>query len=796
MPPAGGRTPPPGPPPQRPPQSPPPDRPGRGGNFRQPPPPPPGPEPGLLTHSELGSAGYTDDFDEEATEFANLGDEPSAPEDDDGSELTPRQRKKRLWRRTRRTMYVLVGLGVVIPAVAFTIAYFFVDVPTPEQVLAQQGQVVSYYYADNTLMGKDIPDSGDRQILQPGQIPEVMKKAAYAAEDATFETNSGFDVMGIFRAVFNNLTGGQGGGSGISQQYVKKATENEAPTLTRKFTELVKSFKLNQTQSKQEIIAGYLNIIYFGRNAYGIQAASHAYFNKDAAQLTPADAAFLAGIIQGPSKGDNSDYTTWRWKYVMDNMVKYHWLSPADRQTAQYPVPVPKAKARPQAISGPMAFIQAQVEEELTAAGYSKEKLQAGGYNIYTTIDPNAQRLAEQAVTDTMKGQPSDLKNALVAVDPKTRGVVAYYGGPNNEQDAKDWASTQRNPGSSFKAFDLAAFLKMGKGLGETFDGSIRRQFGVLPDGSPRYVNNASQANSCGTQCTVAEATKISANTVFFDMVANVTGIQAVADVAKEAGVTDLTTQNQGVDYNISIGGGSTEVTPLDMATGYSTFADNGVSLPRHFVAKVTDPGGALVYQAPTDPKPAFTPNDSDKSKQIAGNVTMALKPVIGFSHLTCPQGHECAGKTGTQQYDPGKGNTSNLNSQVWMVGYTPSISVASWVGTGANKELKDKNGKSVSSDGLPAQAWQQFITNYLKGKPPEKFDQVEPIGKTPVTTTEEPTSKPSTTPSTPPTTPSSPPSTPSSSSSSSSSTRSRPSLPSTTIGGIQFGGPGPNGGG
>ncbi|HET6500941.1 MAG TPA: transglycosylase domain-containing protein [Amycolatopsis sp.] len=792
-------------PPDRPSQAPSPER-GRRTGYRPPAPPEPtGPEPGLLTHSELGSAGYTrDTFDsydslDDPTELAELdADAPtSADGPKDKQDLSPKQRKKRLWRRIRRTLYVLFGLGVVIPAAAFTIAYFLVSVPTPQQVLAQQSQAVTYYYADNTVMGKDIPDSGNRQILQPDQIPEVMKHAAYAAEDATFETNNGFDLIGIFRAVYNNLTGGTGGGSTISQQYIKKATENDAPTLSRKATELVKSFKLNQTQSKQEIIAGYLNIVYFGRNAYGVQAAAHAYFNKDAAQLTPAEAAFLAGLIQGPSKSENTAYTSWRWGYVMDNMVKYGWLPASQRQAATFPTPQPKSQARAQAITGPNAFIQGQVETELAAAGYSKEKLQAGGYNIYTTIDPNAQKLAEQAVNDAMNGQPQDLKNAFVAIDPKTRGVIAYYGGPNNNQDATDWADYQSNPGSSFKAFDLVAFLKMGKGLGETFDGTTHRQFGVLPDGSPRYVNNAGVSNSCSTQCTVAEATMRSTNTVFFDMVANVTGVQAVADAAKEAGVTALTT-GQGVDNNIAIGGGTTQVTPLDMATAYSTFADDGISMPRHFVAKVTDPGGNIVYQAPSTPKPAFAPNDPAKSKQIAGNVTMALKPVIGFSHLACPTGHDCAGKTGTQQYDPLSSKDTGGNAQVWMVGYTPSVAAASWVGTGGNKLLLDKNGKAVSSDGLPAQIWQEFMNNYLKGKPPEKFPTVDPIGKSAASATDTP-AKPTTVTqqTTPPaTTPQAPPTTTTTAPTSSSSSRSKSTTTTTTSrGGILFGGPS-NGGG
>jgi len=753
-------------------------------------------EPGLLTHAELHH-GYGDDHrgyddrDDAQVAFNEFGAGDDAPEPDESKRakrkrataaLTPKQRKKRRWRIVRRTLYALVGLFVVLPAIAFTIAYFLVDVPTPEDVLAQQSQVVTYYYSDGSVMGKDVPEGQNRQLLKPGQIPEDVKHAVYAAEDATFETNNGFDVKGILGAVYNNLTGGSGGGSTISQQYIKKATENEDPTLTRKATELVRSFKMNQTQSKEDIITAYLNIIYFGRGAYGIEAAAQAFFGHGVTELTKPEAAFLAGVIQGPGKVEDTEYTTRRWNYVMDQMVKYGWMSQAERTAAPVPTPLPRDQTKPQAITGNNAFVQSQVESELENAGYSKEKLVAGGYNIYTTIDPNAQRLAEKAVNDYMQGQPDSLKKALVAVDPKTRGVIAYYGGPNDETDYIDWANTARNPGSSFKTFDLIAFLKMGKGLGETFDGRTHRQFGVLPNGNPRYINNAGASNSCSEQCTVAEATMRSTNTVFFDMVANVTGPQAVADAAEQAGVRSL----KAVDNNISLGGGSTAVTPLDMATGYATLADNGTYLDRHFVQKVTDASGEVVYQPSSNPKPAFAEGDSDKSKQIAGNVTNALKPVIGFSKLKCPSGHECAGKTGTQQYDASAGTGSGSekdNSQVWMVGYTPSISVASWVGSDRNTPLRDKDGKAVSSSGLPAKIWQQFMDDYLKGKPSEKFPTVSPIGKTATAnddaskTTRPSTNKPPSPPSTedPPSTPPSTPSTTESPSESSSSSRSRP---------------------
>ncbi|WIX86757.1 transglycosylase domain-containing protein [Amycolatopsis sp. DG1A-15b] len=763
-PPPGGRRP--GQPPGSPPQG-----------FRQPPPggrrpePEPEREPDLITHhahngTEDGYEPYDDDrFDEFADDV-----EPQQELDEKGRKvLTPAQRKKRRWKIIRRVAYAFVGVFFVVPAIAFVITYFMVDVPTAESVAALQSQPITYYYADGkTVMGKEVPKSGNRQLLKPGEIPDVVKHAVYSAEDATFETNSGFDVTGILRAVFKQATGGQGGGSTISQQYIKKATENDAPTLTRKWTELAKSFKMNNQQSKEEIITGYLNIVYFGRGANGIQAAAKSYFNKDAKDLSASEAALLAGLIQGPSRSENQEYAQSRWTYVMDQMVANKWLRADERAAAQFPTPIPK-NANKEQDSGKMTYqLQQRIKEELGAKGYDETKLFATGAKIYTTIDPAAQDAADQAVQEGMKGQTDEkLLAALVAVDPKTGGILAYNYGPETVKDkdgqdaiGQDRANQARNPGSSMKPFDLTGFLKMGGGLGDIFDGSDNRKF----PGVAKPVRNAGENESCGTQCTVARAMEISANTVFYDMVFNKVKPKGVVTAAKQAGVR--TTDEGGTatlfdgDNNISLGGGKTQVAPRDMASAYASFASGGVYHEQHFVSKLTNAQDEVEFDENNiKSNPAFD-NDAAKSQQIAGNVTEALKPVIGHSSLKCPPGHECAGKTGTQQYSPKEGDPAsynNLNAQTWMVGYTPSVSAAVWVGGDGNQPLHDSKNKPIFGSTIAGPTWQNFLNLYLKGKPPEKFDKVEPLGKdvNEVTTTPQ---KPSNTP-----TPSEPPSTTSS---------------------------------
>ncbi len=745
-------------------------------------------EPELITHhahngteDPYGYDPYDDRYDDRH-ESSALGAEGEDPYDDEPAEdeedgkkkvLTPKQRKRRRWRIIRRVLYAMFGLFVVVPAIAFVITYFLVDVPSQESVASQQSQPITLMYADGSPMGKIAPASGgSRYLLKPGEVPEAVKKAVYAAEDSSFETNSGFDIGGILRAVYNNVTGGQGGGSTISQQYIKKATANEAPTLTRKWTELAKSFKMNNQMSKEEIITAYLNTIYFGRGANGIEAAAQAYFKKPAKELSASEAALLGGLIQGPSKSENEAYAQRRWNFVMDQMVANKWLDPGERAAAQFPKPIPKAQAKADDAGTLSLHIRNRVIDELEARGYDQARLHQGGFKITTTIDPKAQKMAEESVAEGMKGQTDEsILNALVAVDPKTGGVVAYWGGPDwtkNDQgqdvQAHDWANVPHNPGSAFKAFDLAAFLKMGKGLGETFDGSNNRKFDT-GTGSQRTIRNAGESSNCGTQCTVAEAMKVSANTVFYDMVINKTKVDPVAKAAKEAGVR---TENEGgksvlyPDLNIALGGGRTVTTAEDMAAGFATFAGEGVRQKQHFVAKLTNSEDEVEFDE-TAPKgsPAFS-DDADKSKQIAGNVTDALEEVVPYSKLKCPKGSECAGKTGTQQYDFNEdkdpANYKDRNAQTWMVGYTPSISTSVWVGGDGNKPLHDKSGKPIYGRTIAGPIWEDFMSRYMTGKPSEKFDSVKPIGKdaksVPTTTASKPPPATTTTPETPTTTP------------------------------------------
>ncbi|CRK60641.1 Multimodular transpeptidase-transglycosylase [Alloactinosynnema sp. L-07] len=696
-------------------------------------------EPALLTHREPD---YEDNY---------VDNDDYGPDEDPLTDAeSKRLRRKKIWRRVRRTAYVGTALMIILPVLAFFITYQMVEVESPEQVANQQDKVVTLNWADGSEMAKLAKSGGNRIMLTYDQIPKHVLHAVYAAEDATFETNSGFDLGGIARAAWNNVTGGGGGGSTISQQYIKKASGDDDATLTRKWVEVVKSYKMNETFDKPEIITAYLNTIYFGRGAYGIAAAGKAYYGVDDLNLlSKSQAALLAGMIQTPSRHKEAAYQMGRWEYVTGRMVANGWMTETERAQQPFVPPVPLADTKGEGLPGPLTELPTLVYAELKDRGITEEAIKRNGYKITLTIDKTAQDLAEKAVSEVMTGQPANLHPGLVAVDPKKGHIIAYY--PSANGIGTDWAAEPQEPGSSFKPFDLVGLLKKGKGLYETYDSSNRK----IPPTAKQEVKNASKPG-CG-ECTVAQAMKESLNVVFTDMVYKDVKVNGVIDAAKQAGVRSPLDAASS-DLNIAIGGGRTQVSTVDMASAYATFAAGGIYRMPRLVSKVENPNGSIILdettQAVYQEKNAFDENPDTNSK-IARNVTEALLPVPQYSHIECASGRQCAGKTGTHQY----GETQH-NSKAWMVGYTPQISAAVSLSGDSNElRLIDAKGKIIYGGGLPGKIWQKFMNSYHQTNKlkQENFGKFVPIGKVeskpPATATAPPTTTTQPSNSTPPTT-------------------------------------------
>jgi len=685
-------------------------------------------EPELLTHREFEDGPY----DEPDSAY----DEPLESEED-----IKRKRRKKIWRRIRRTSYVFIALMLIGPIVAFFVMYQIVEVPNPAALADKLSKTVTIQWEDGSTLSSVAPN-GRRTLVTYEQIPPDVLHAVFAAENATFMTDSGFDITGIMRAVWNNLTGGSGGGSTITQQYIKKATEDEQKTLTRKATEVVKAYKMSNTMPKEDIITAYLNTIYFGRGANGIAEAAKAYFNKDLKDVTKQEAAVLAGVIQSPNRElKDPSYPENRWNYVMDKMVENKWATPEERK-APFPTPIPIASvgSTNNKMTPDQQLLYQAAQRELTEHGITPDQISKRGYTIKLTVNPAAQQMAKEAIDATMDSQPANLRQALVAVDPNTGRIIAYYG-YNKEHNGLDYAGQVfKNPGSSFKPFDLVALLHTGKGLGEIYDGSTPRQFG-----NSKISNSDNETCKIPTQCTVAEAMKLSINTVFADIAFNTVKTNNVAKAAVEAGIPanigpskmplESAPGTPAPDINIAIGGGKYIVRPVDMASAYASFASGGTKRAPHLVAQVIDPNNnnQIVYDGDGEaaPTPAFNASDPANNAMIARNVTESLLPIPASSRVPCAENRLCAGKTGTQGCDGSHGTTKSDNCDGWMVGYTPQISTAVWVCTDDNSAVKDKNGKAVYGSKLAGPIWQAFMNAYLKGKPKLDFGTYQAIGKT-----------------------------------------------------------------
>ncbi|MEB3049818.1 transglycosylase domain-containing protein [Mycolicibacter sp. MYC123] len=652
-------------------------------------------------------------------------DEPAA--DDAAKGADERARRRVNWVVVRRVAYAAIALMLVAPVITFGMAYHTVAIPERDSI--HTTQVSTILAADGTELAKIVPPDGNRVDVTIDQVPVHVRDAVLAAEDRDFYTNSGYSSSGFFRAIKNNLLGGDTqGGSTITQQYVKNALVGDARAglggLIRKAKELVIATKMSEEWPKDEVLEAYLNIIYFGRTTYGIAAAARAYFDKRVEDLTLSEGALLAAIIQRPSTLDpaiNRERAVARWNWVLDGMVETGALSLSERAKQFFPTTVPPDQARnADRASGPNGLIQRQVTEELLDMfGMDEQTLNFQGMRVTTTIDMKAQRAVEKAVGSVMAGQKPNMRTAVVSIDPRNGAVKAYYGG--DEAGGFDFAQAGLQTGSSFKVFALVAALKQGIGLGTQIDS------GPLTVGKTK-ISNVGGA-SCGT-CNIAEALKRSLNTVYYRLMLKLKhGAKDVADAAHEAGVAE---SFPGVPHTLSqdgLGGppengvvlGQYQTRVIDMASAYATLADSGIYHRPYFIQKVVGADGRVLY----DIAAAKDSGEQRIPKAVADNVTDAMKAIPSYSGGHDLAGRPAAAKTGTTQL----GDTG-ANRDAWMVGYTPTLSTAVWVGTTTGDEpLTNKWGGPVYGAGLPADIWKASMDGALWGEPAVQFPKPTDIG-------------------------------------------------------------------
>ncbi|WP_245159950.1 transglycosylase domain-containing protein [Blastococcus sp. CT_GayMR19] len=626
----------------------------------------------------------------------------------------PRSKKQVRNRRLKILGALMAGMLVLL-GVFVGVVYASTEVPSPDSITTAQTTVV--YYSDGTSEMARLGDE-NRTNVALDQIAKPAQEAVLAAENREFYTDPGISFTGIVRAAWNNVTGGSTqGGSTITQQYVKNAIlQNSDQTFGRKFQELFLAIKLDNNYSKDQILENYLNTIYYGRGAYGIESAANTYFKVPASQLTAQQGAVLAVLIRSPSRYDpevSPEDAQDRWGKVLDAMVEEGWLTQEERTASVYPPVEPKAAGSLGIPAGPEGLIVQKAIEELEGKhGYDEQQIRAGGLRIVTTVDKGYQDAAVAARNEVMQGEPEPLKEALVAVDPRSGAVRAYYGGESGT--GNDYADAQRQPGSSIKPYVLGAALEQGISVTARRDGSSPQTF---------QDREAPVRNSGGVSCpacTLKEAITRSLNTTFYGLAFEVgppnvaeftrraTGLPDVWEGGGLKGKTTLANPNSG-NVGSSIGIGEYEMRPIDQAVGFATFASGGTQRDPYFVAKVNDSAGTLLLETVPDP------GEQVMTADVANDVTYGIKDVADYSKRPLEDGREVASKTGTV------GSSDTDNSDAWMVGYTPSLSTAVWMGNDTPSDpIVDVRGRIIYGSGLPGAIWQRFMSTVLAGTPEE----------------------------------------------------------------------------
>jgi membrane peptidoglycan carboxypeptidase len=634
------------------------------------------------------------------------------------------------WRRFLPSWRQWLGLGALgffALCAAFFALYLMIDVPQPNDLATAETSVV--YYDD----GKDVIGryaEVNREIVSLDQIPEHVQRAVLAAEDRGFYENEGISPVGIVRALWNNITGGETqGASTITQQYARNAYLTQDQTITRKVKEAILAIKLSRSQTKDSVLEDYLNTIYFGRGAYGIQAASQAYFGKDVEDLTVAEGAVLASVVRAPSSYDPAEGKAARdaldarvFNYVIPGMVQQGWLDQAEADKIHK---LPKIKD-PEALNsyhGQTGYMLDMVRGELKHLGFTKEEIDAGGLRVTTTFDQHAQDAAQTAATEGFPPAPNNgVKMGLASIDPNTGAIVAIYGGKNWEKSQYNYATGAIPVGSTMKVCTIAAALQNGFTLASTFDGNSP----FYIDGDPKPVYNQGDA-SYGSAISLEYATEQSVNTAFVDLTQQM-GPEQVAQAAEKAGLDIKHLDASGPRVTL----GSAAYSPVSMASAYGTFANEGLRTDPHTVQEVSSADGQVLYEAETNAERTF-PAD------IANEVTYDLTQVVqsGTGATAANLGRPAAGKTG-----------NNEGLTAWFIGYTPQLvtSVAFKRELGKDKlaPLNYVAGMPVfTGAGYPTSIWTAYMTAALAGEPVENFPDRPYVTPSP-TPTPTPTSSPS----------------------------------------------------
>ncbi|MBV8960363.1 MAG: PBP1A family penicillin-binding protein [Actinobacteria bacterium] len=587
--------------------------------------------------------------------------------------------------------------------------------PDPTQV-GEQAYRSEVRDRDGKLLAV-IHEEENRSPVTLDKVPAVLISAVLDTEDDRFWLHGGVDLRSTVRALATDVSGGAlaQGGSTITQQLVKNSLLTPEKTFTRKFKEAVLAVRRENTESKKHILEDYLNTVYFGNHAYGVQAAAETYFNKDVSQLNITDSAFLAGMVQNPIGYDPIRYpdaARARRDVVVDRMIKAGDLTKSKADQIRN-APLPTALSTPAQL--PKDYFVDEVKQLLLddprfLGGNPQERQNAvnkGGLHIYTTLDPRLQADAEKARDDILPDTNGRFQAALVSLDSTSGAVRALVGGKDFEQSQYDLATHHpgRQPGSSFKPIVLATAIENGYSPNDTINGTSPCTI-KLPGNQPYSPDNFE--GETGGVMSLTDATVHSVNCAYVKLGALV-GLDKVVAMSHKLGYPS--TDYIGATPAVSLG--AYEVPPLDQASVYSTFANDGVHHEPYFVEKITDRNGKTIFQHRDR-------GDRRISQQTARVVTQVLRQVVlrGTGVAAAVPGHVVAGKTGT----------SDQHSDAWFVGYTPQITTAVWMGSPTKRDpMFNVGGITVQGGTYPARIWSAYMTQALEPLPSVSFPAPDP---------------------------------------------------------------------
>lgn len=575
-------------------------------------------------------------------------------------------------------------------------------VSEPTSILDANGNEIASLYVQN------------RESVTYDQISPYVLQGTVSTEDERFYQHNGVDILGIMRAVVVQLTGGSEGASTITQQLVRNTILSEEQfdnTIERKVREAWIAIQMEKIFSKEEILTMYLNTIYYGHGAYGIQAAAQTYFSKNASDLTLAEAALLVGLPNAPSQYDptvNPDLAVQRRNIVLSRMVRNGVISQEEADAASAEELVLNVTEQP--MNGTYAYPYfVDYVKNLLSDEFSTDVLFAGGLTIQTTIDPTIQAAAEQAAYSQMDGLGVDgLDVGMTVIDPDTGYILAMVGGRDyySTDEHINHATSRRSTGSSFKAVTLAAAIEDGMDPYNTYI-NCNSPVTITDD----YTLQNYGGYSYGT-LSLAEATARSSNTGYVQ-VALAIGNDKVIDMAERLGIdTDAAQMDQSA-ASLTLTGGAVGCSTLEMSEAFATFAAGGEHRDAVAITQITNRSGEVLYQHTDSPEQVI-------SEEVAQEVNNVLETVLrsggtGSSGYPYDINQPVAGKTGT-------GGSASDTTDLWFCGYTPQLSVSIWVG----RSLTNEAIPYLHTQDTVLPIFQDFMNAVLADTPREEFPSTD----------------------------------------------------------------------